>query len=143
MKNWVEIIRENVFCLGGNQDPLTSCLGHMLYFIAIGEPYNLAFFVAKKIEFVRSRPRYILRYGMLLTHLFNLVMDEYLHLQGPQYLLFDIVMLSFGAPKQHKPRKDIGVKRSRHSTSSSSTFDHDSSSHQVDDDENVGDEGTS
>ncbi|GJW63154.1 hypothetical protein Tco_0115038 [Tanacetum coccineum] len=52
-------------------------------------------------------------------------------------------MLSLGAPRQRKSRKDIGVKRTRHSNSSSSDFDHDSSSHQVNDDENRGDEGTS
>ncbi|GKD14668.1 hypothetical protein Tco_1199075 [Tanacetum coccineum] len=41
-----------------------------------------------------------------------------------------------------KPRKDIGVKRTRHSTSSS-TFDHGLSSRQVDGDETRVDEGTS
>ncbi|GJR40767.1 retrovirus-related pol polyprotein from transposon TNT 1-94 [Tanacetum coccineum] len=52
------------------------------------------------------------------------------------------VILSLGVPRQRKPRKDIGVKRARHSTSSSA-FDHGSSSHQVEDDETIGDEGTS
>ncbi|GKG61810.1 hypothetical protein Tco_0623527, partial [Tanacetum coccineum] len=52
-------------------------------------------------------------------------------------------MLSLGVPRQRKPRKDIGVKRARHSTSSSSAFDYGSSSHQVEDDETMGDKGTS
>ncbi|GKF17834.1 hypothetical protein Tco_0062752 [Tanacetum coccineum] len=107
------------------------------------EQYNLAFFVAKLIEFVRSRYGFIFPYDVLLTRLFNHVMVEYPHLQSSQYVLVDRVMLSLGAPRQRKPRKDIGVKRTRHSNSSSSAFDHGSSSHQVNDDENRGDEGTS
>ncbi|GKA26839.1 retrovirus-related pol polyprotein from transposon TNT 1-94 [Tanacetum coccineum] len=35
MKTWVDIIHENVFCLGGNQDHVPACLCHMLYCIAI------------------------------------------------------------------------------------------------------------
>ncbi|GJX71861.1 hypothetical protein Tco_0309032 [Tanacetum coccineum] len=34
MKSWVEIIRENVFCLGGNRDHVHVCLCHMIYYIA-------------------------------------------------------------------------------------------------------------
>nr|GEX61420.1 retrovirus-related Pol polyprotein from transposon TNT 1-94 [Tanacetum cinerariifolium] len=33
MKYWVEIIRENVFCLGANWDHVSACLCHMLYCI--------------------------------------------------------------------------------------------------------------
>ncbi|GJR79235.1 hypothetical protein Tco_0150020 [Tanacetum coccineum] len=105
--------------------------------------YYLAFYVAKRIEFVRRRRGYIFPYGMLLTRLFRHVMAEYLHLQSDQFVLIDRVMLPLGAPQQHKPRKDIGVKRARRSTSSSSAFDHGSSSRQVDDDETRVDEGTS
>ncbi|GKE73248.1 hypothetical protein Tco_1535289, partial [Tanacetum coccineum] len=89
MKTWVEINRENAFCLGGNQDHILACLGHMLYCVANSIQYNLAFFVAKRIEFVRSRRGYILPYGMLLTRLFKHVMAEYPHLQSDQYVLID------------------------------------------------------
>ncbi|GJR21682.1 DNA-directed DNA polymerase [Tanacetum coccineum] len=34
IKTWVNIIRENVFCLGGNWDHVPACLCHMLYCIA-------------------------------------------------------------------------------------------------------------
>ncbi|GJS06152.1 retrovirus-related pol polyprotein from transposon TNT 1-94 [Tanacetum coccineum] len=47
MKTWVDIIRENVFCLGGNRDHVLACLCHMLYCIARSERYNLAYFIAK------------------------------------------------------------------------------------------------
>ncbi|GJS40142.1 hypothetical protein Tco_0565185 [Tanacetum coccineum] len=104
--------------------------------------YYLAFYVSKRIEFVRRRRGYIFTYGMLLTRLFRHVMVEYLHLQSDQFVLIDRVMLSLGAPRQRKPRKDIGVKRARHSTFSSA-FNHGFSSRQVDGDETRVDEGTS
>ncbi|GJV22166.1 hypothetical protein Tco_1371186 [Tanacetum coccineum] len=62
MKTWVEIICENVFCLGGNQDHLLACLSHMLYCITSSMRYNLACFVAKRMKFVRRQPRIILPY---------------------------------------------------------------------------------
>ncbi|GKD77463.1 hypothetical protein Tco_1340084 [Tanacetum coccineum] len=34
MKSWVEIIRENIFSLGGNRDHVPACLCQMLYCIA-------------------------------------------------------------------------------------------------------------
>ncbi|GJU53250.1 copia protein [Tanacetum coccineum] len=57
MKTWVEIIRENVFCIGGNRDHVLACLCHMLYCITRSELYNLAFFVAKRMEFVTKQAR--------------------------------------------------------------------------------------
>ncbi|GKC18644.1 hypothetical protein Tco_1020794 [Tanacetum coccineum] len=63
MKTWVEIIRENVFCLGGNRDHVPTCLCHMLYCIARSERYNLAYFVAKRMEFVTKQAQLILPYA--------------------------------------------------------------------------------
>nr|GEV13055.1 pentatricopeptide repeat-containing protein [Tanacetum cinerariifolium] len=34
MKTWVDIIRENAFCIGGNRDHIPACLAHMLYCVA-------------------------------------------------------------------------------------------------------------
>nr|GFA70410.1 hypothetical protein [Tanacetum cinerariifolium] len=95
------------------------------------------------IEFIKSRHGYILPYGMLLTRLFRHVMAEYPRIQSDQYILVDRVMLSLGAQRRRKLRKDIGVKCARHSTSSSFAFNHDSFSRQVDDDETRGDGWTS
>ncbi|GKE19028.1 hypothetical protein Tco_1426605 [Tanacetum coccineum] len=77
MKTWVEIIRENVFCLGGNRDHLPACLGHMLYCIATTTRYNLACFVAKRMELVTRQARLILPYGMLLTRWYDHVMSNF------------------------------------------------------------------
>ncbi|GJS95600.1 zf-CCHC domain-containing protein [Tanacetum coccineum] len=51
MKQWEELIRENVFGLGGHRDRLPACLAHMLYCVVAEEQYNLAYFFVKRIEF--------------------------------------------------------------------------------------------
>ncbi|GKA22219.1 hypothetical protein Tco_0708181 [Tanacetum coccineum] len=67
MKPWVDIIRENVICLGGHKDHISACLFHMLYCIETSTRYNLAFFILKRMEKTRSKPKELLPYGMLLT----------------------------------------------------------------------------
>ncbi|GJU54256.1 hypothetical protein Tco_1227970 [Tanacetum coccineum] len=62
MKTWVDIIWENVFCLGGNKDHVPACMCHMLFCIATFIKYNLAFFIAKRMEFVTKQARLILPY---------------------------------------------------------------------------------
>ncbi|GKB48061.1 retrovirus-related pol polyprotein from transposon TNT 1-94, partial [Tanacetum coccineum] len=104
MKPWVEIIQENVFCLGA---------------------------------------RLIPPYVMLLTRLFKYVMSESPELFNESYVLYDHVMYPFTAQQERKTRKDYGTKRGCHSTSSSSAFDHPSSSHLNDDGDDGNDEGTS
>ncbi|GJU10418.1 hypothetical protein Tco_1132814 [Tanacetum coccineum] len=145
MKTWVEIIRENVFCLGGNRDHILDFLCHMLYCIATSMRYNLAFFILKRMEFVRHQPRMILPYGMFLTRLFNHVMSNFPKLSSDRYVLCDRVMYPLAPQHEQKTRKDYGTKRGRHSTSTSSSFafDRPSFSHHEDDDNDEDDEGTS
>ncbi|GKE92780.1 hypothetical protein Tco_1573875, partial [Tanacetum coccineum] len=81
---------------------------------------------------------------MLLTHLFKYVMSESLELFNESYVLYDRVMYPLTAQQERKTRKDYGMKRGRHSTSSSSAFDQPSSSHLNDDNDDDGnDYGTS
>ncbi|GJZ43632.1 hypothetical protein Tco_0590887 [Tanacetum coccineum] len=44
IKQWEELIRENVFRIGGHRDHLPACLAHMLYCVVAEEQYNLAYF---------------------------------------------------------------------------------------------------
>ncbi|GJT02277.1 retrovirus-related pol polyprotein from transposon TNT 1-94 [Tanacetum coccineum] len=142
MKTWFEIIRENVFCLGGNRDHIPACVCHMLYCIATSTRYNLAFFILKRTEFVRRQPRIILPNGMLFTRMFNHVMSNFPELSNDRYVLFDRVMYPLAPQHERKTRKDYGTKKGRHSTSasSSSAFDHSSTSHHIDDDNDEDDE---
>ncbi|GJU97309.1 retrovirus-related pol polyprotein from transposon TNT 1-94 [Tanacetum coccineum] len=50
-----EIIHENVFCLGGNRDHVPACLSYMLYCVVHFERFNLAYFMAKRMEWVTKQ----------------------------------------------------------------------------------------
>ncbi|GKA00730.1 hypothetical protein Tco_0673395 [Tanacetum coccineum] len=79
----------------------------------------------------------------LLTRLFTFIMNENPELNNESYVLYDHVMTPLAAQLERKPRRDRGMRRGRHSTSSSSAFDQPSSSHLNDDDDYGNDEGTS
>ncbi|GJQ97524.1 hypothetical protein Tco_0008663 [Tanacetum coccineum] len=106
MKPWVDIIQENAICLGGHKDHVFACLCHMLYCIETSTRYNLVFSILKRMERTQSKPKELLPFGMLLTGLFK-----------------------------HVTRSDSGKKRPRESnaSSSSTTLNHSSSSHPLDD----------
>ncbi|GJY23878.1 hypothetical protein Tco_0397536 [Tanacetum coccineum] len=111
MKQWEELIRENVFGLGGHRDHLFACLAHILYCVIVEEHYNLAYFFVKRIQCARYTPTANLSYGMFLAHLSRHVMETYPHLDNDIY--------------------DIA----RHSVYSSSSHHQGTSSHQHDDDD--------
>ncbi|GKE32718.1 hypothetical protein Tco_1452040 [Tanacetum coccineum] len=115
----------------------------MLYYVVNSEKFNLAYYMAKRIEWVTKQARYILTYFMLLTRLFKFIFDENPELQNESYVLYDRVMNPLAVQLERKPRKDHGTRRGRHFTSSSSTFDQPSSSHLNDDDDDGNGEGTS
>ncbi|GJZ67289.1 hypothetical protein Tco_0630529, partial [Tanacetum coccineum] len=143
MKTWVDIIQENIFCLGGNRDHVLGCLCHMLFCISTSIKYNFAYLIAKRMEFVTKQARLILPYGMLLTSMFDHIMSENPELSSHLYVLYDRVMYPLATQQERKTRKDYGTRRGRSYTSSSSTFGQPSSSHPNDDDNDGYDEGTS
>ncbi|GKD37109.1 hypothetical protein Tco_1257316 [Tanacetum coccineum] len=89
----------------------------------------------KRIENARATPTANLPYGMLLTCLFNFVMDHFPHLDNGIYNVVDYVMRPLVHKQACKPRCDRGIQKARHSTSSSSTHQFGSSSNQEYDDE--------
>ena len=151
MKPMAEIVRENVFCLGGNRDHVPACLSHILYCVALTVPYNLAYYMAKKMEFARRKPNMILPYGMLLTRLFRHVMYHNPHLTDIEYPIVDPVMLPLSQNLERRTRSDYGSRRSvgpelrtrSRRSAGSSSFAHRSSSNPIDDDDALHDEGTS
>ncbi|GKA83588.1 hypothetical protein Tco_0805183, partial [Tanacetum coccineum] len=143
LKPLEEIIHENVFCLGGNRDHVSACLCYMLYCAAHSEKFNIAYFMAKRMEWVTKQKRLLLPYGMLLTRLFKFIIRETPELKNESYVLYDRVMTPLAAQLERKPRRDRGTRRGRHSTSSSSAFGQPSSSYLNDDDDDGNDEGTS
>ncbi|GJR96994.1 retrovirus-related pol polyprotein from transposon 17.6 [Tanacetum coccineum] len=144
MTSWVEIIRENVFCLGGNRDHVPACLCHMLYCIATSKKYNLAFSILKRMENARRQPKVILPYGMLLTMLFTHIISNSPELSNDQYIVHNHVMYPLAPHYERKTRTDHGTKKCQHSTSSSTSVPiNPTSSHPIDDVNVVNDEGIS
>ncbi|GJS94904.1 ribosomal protein L7Ae/L30e/S12e/Gadd45 [Tanacetum coccineum] len=130
MKQWEELIRENVFGLGGHRDHLPACLAHMLYCVVAEEQYNLAYFFVKRIECARANPTANLPYGMFLTRLYRHIMEVYPHLDNGIYDIVDRVMRPLALKQTRSARG-----KARHSVSSSSSHHHGTSSHQHDDDD--------
>ncbi|GJX81405.1 zf-CCHC domain-containing protein [Tanacetum coccineum] len=87
MKQWEELIRENVFGLGGHRDHLPACLAHMLYCVVAEEQYNLAYFFVKRIQCARYTPTANLPYGMFLTRL-STFMETSPHFDNGHYDIF-------------------------------------------------------
>nr|GEY20534.1 copia protein [Tanacetum cinerariifolium] len=110
--------------------------------ITFSHVFVICSIVAKRMEWVTKQARLILPYGMLLTHLFDFIIDENLELQNESYVLYDRVMNPLAAQLERKPRKDRGTRKGRHSTSPS-TFNEPSSSHLNDDDDDGNNNGTS
>nr|GEU38035.1 pentatricopeptide repeat-containing protein [Tanacetum cinerariifolium] len=135
MKSWVDIIRKNTICLGGHKDHVFDCLCHMLYCIKTSTPHNLAFFILKRMEKTRFKPKDLLPYGMLLTRLFKHVVSISPELAFDHYLSDNQAMHPLAPYYERKTRADRGKKRPRESnaSSSSSTLNHLSSSHLLDD----------
>ncbi|GJV25043.1 pentatricopeptide repeat-containing protein [Tanacetum coccineum] len=122
MKPWVDIIHENVICLGGHKDHVSACLCHMLYCIETSTRYNLAFFILKRMEKTRSKPKELLPYGMLLTRLFKHVVSVFPELAIDLYISHDRVMHPLAPHYERKTRSDHGKKRPRESNASSSLY---------------------
>ncbi|GJU15993.1 hypothetical protein Tco_1143959 [Tanacetum coccineum] len=104
MKQWEELIRENVFGLGGHQDHLPACLAHMLYCVVAEEQYNLAYFFVKRIQCARYTPTANLPYGMFLTRLYRHVMETYPHIDNVIYDIVDRVMCPLVLKQTRRPR---------------------------------------
>nr|GEX14479.1 pentatricopeptide repeat-containing protein [Tanacetum cinerariifolium] len=122
MKPWVEIIRENAICLGGHRDHVFVCVCHMLYCIESSTPYNLAFFILKRMEKTQNKPKELLPYGMILSRLFKHVVSVFPKLAIHNYPLFDHVMHPLAPHYERKTRADQSKKRPHESNASSSSF---------------------
>ncbi|GJZ68679.1 hypothetical protein Tco_0631919 [Tanacetum coccineum] len=62
---------------GGNQDHVPVCLCSLALSFVHSKKFNLAYFMAKRMERVTKQKRLILPYGMLLTRLFNVYNESY------------------------------------------------------------------
>nr|GEU89567.1 retrovirus-related Pol polyprotein from transposon TNT 1-94 [Tanacetum cinerariifolium] len=111
---------------GGHGDHVFACLCYMLYCIESSTPYNLVFFILKRMEKTRNKPKELLPYGMLLSRLFKHVVFVLSKLAIDNYLSFNHGMHPLTPHYKRKTRLDHGKKRPRESndSSSSATQDH-------------------
>nr|GEX34044.1 pentatricopeptide repeat-containing protein [Tanacetum cinerariifolium] len=115
---------------GGHKDYVFAYLCHMLYCIEYSTPYNLAFFILKRMKKTRNKPKELLPYEMLLTRLFKHVVSVFSELSIDHYISYKRVMHPLAPHYERKTRLDHGKKRPRESnaSSSSTTVNHPSSS---------------
>ncbi|GJW24954.1 hypothetical protein Tco_0038765 [Tanacetum coccineum] len=139
IKSYIQIPRQGqetrtknkkTIVVGGHRDHVSACLCHMIYLIETSTPYNLAFFILKRMEKTRNKPKELLPYGMLLTRLFKHIVSISSELAFNHYLAHDRAMHPFVPHYERKMRADRGKKRPRESndSSSSTTQNHPSSS---------------
>ncbi|GKD25841.1 hypothetical protein Tco_1232055, partial [Tanacetum coccineum] len=94
------------------------------------------------MEKTQSKPKELLPYGMLLTRLFKHVVSVFPELAIDLYTSHDQVMHPLAPHYERKTRSDRGMKRPRESnaSSSSTTLNHPSLSHLLDDPINENDD---
>jgi hypothetical protein len=70
-KKMEDVLRANVMCTIGNRDHINACLCHMMYNISTRQPFNLAYYVAKRMCDIPVQSKIAMPYGMLLTRLYR------------------------------------------------------------------------
>ncbi|GKD15302.1 hypothetical protein Tco_1199709 [Tanacetum coccineum] len=61
------VIREKVYSAIGNRDHTQAVIALMLYCLENKQPFNLAYFIIRRMYFFRNRQDKVLPYGMILT----------------------------------------------------------------------------
>ncbi|GJU52408.1 retrovirus-related pol polyprotein from transposon TNT 1-94 [Tanacetum coccineum] len=87
IKDWELIIRENVICVSSNKHSLDACTTIMLYNLVHSRPFNLAYFIAHKIEDVKNQVNGPLPYGLLLTRLYRYILSLHPKIFRPHHKL--------------------------------------------------------
>ncbi|GKC43860.1 hypothetical protein Tco_1061582 [Tanacetum coccineum] len=75
-KLWELIHRENAFVAIGNRDHVQASIALMLYCLEVEIPFNLAYFVVKRMDFYMECVDKVLPYNMILTRLFNYIVSN-------------------------------------------------------------------
>ncbi|GJX91912.1 hypothetical protein Tco_0345238 [Tanacetum coccineum] len=120
------VIRESVYSAIGNKDYTQAVITLMLHCLENRHPFNLAYFIVRRMYFFRDRRDKVLPYGMILTRLFenlkaNMVQGSF----DECYKLVPRKMSSLKAkqPKKPPPKRTRNVGKSKRTqlTASSST----------------------
>ncbi|GJU30126.1 hypothetical protein Tco_1173715 [Tanacetum coccineum] len=119
------VIRENVYSAIGNRDHTQAVIALILYCLQNRQPFNLAYFIIRRIYFFRDRRDKVLPYVMILTHLFKNLKENMT--QGSfdeHYKLVPRKMYSLKAkqPKKPLPKRTRNVEKSKRTQLSTSSL---------------------
>ncbi|GJT39938.1 hypothetical protein Tco_0939803 [Tanacetum coccineum] len=92
-KKWETILSENAVSLSGNKVHPNVCITYMLYCLTIQKPFNLAYYISKRMESVTRSDVMVLPYGMLLTRLYRHVHTTHPFAISDIHYLVDHVMI--------------------------------------------------
>ncbi|GJS58385.1 hypothetical protein Tco_0653169 [Tanacetum coccineum] len=87
IKDWELIIRENVIYVDTHKSSIDACSAIMLYHLKNSQNFNLAYFIAHKIESVKNRVDYLLPYGLLITRLYRFILAKHPKIFRPHHSL--------------------------------------------------------
>ncbi|GKD60384.1 hypothetical protein Tco_1297893, partial [Tanacetum coccineum] len=98
------VIRGNVYSDIGNRDHTQASIALMLYCLETGQPFNLSYFIIRRMYFFRDRRDKVLPHGMIITRLFkNLKANMEKHPFDERYKLVPRKMSSLKAKQPKKP----------------------------------------
>ncbi|GJU85462.1 hypothetical protein Tco_1293008 [Tanacetum coccineum] len=104
-RKWETILSENAISFSGNKNHPNACLVYMLYCLANRKPFNLDYYMAKRMASVIKSDLVVLPYAMLLTRLYKHVLTIQPYLTTDLHYLMDHVMVplkvgGLAAPRQ-------------------------------------------
>ncbi|GJT73182.1 hypothetical protein Tco_1032468 [Tanacetum coccineum] len=120
------VIRENVYSAIGNKDHTQAVIALILYCLENRQPFNLAYFIIRRMYFFRDIRDKVLPYGMILTRLFkNLKANMAQGSLDESYKLVPRKISSLKAKQPKKPlpkrTRNVGKSKQTQLTTSSST----------------------
>ncbi|GKD67367.1 hypothetical protein Tco_1309475 [Tanacetum coccineum] len=114
IKDWELIVCENVIYVDTHKRSIDACSAIMLYHLKNSEDFNLAYFIAHKIESVKNRVDCPLPYGLLITRLYRFVLAKHPKLFRPhhtlQFILHYRMMSSINRKNERKRNESKEVK---------------------------------
>ncbi|GJS18669.1 hypothetical protein Tco_0413141 [Tanacetum coccineum] len=108
--------KENVYSAIGNKDHTQAIIALMLYCLENEQPFNLTYFIIRRMYYFRDRRDKVLPYGMILTYLFkNLKENMVDHPFDELYILVPRKISSLKAkqPKKPPPKRTRNVGKSK------------------------------
>ncbi|GJX89882.1 hypothetical protein Tco_0343208 [Tanacetum coccineum] len=106
LMKWEIILSENAISLTRNKDHLNACLCYMLYYLTIGKPFNLAYYIANRMVSVTKSADMTIPYKMLLTRVLEHVRIAHPYALSNDLSLVDHVMIPLSEKRVFRIRQD-------------------------------------